>query len=66
MARLALALEDDEDVMIEYLATLSIAVFEEKSVGVTEGDPMWMNTIRAFLEEGKFLDDCIEARRLKL
>lgn len=66
MARLASTLEDNEDVMIEYLATPSIVVSEAKSVGVTEGDPTWMDVIWAFLEEGRLLDDRIEARRLKL
>lgn len=66
MARLASALREDEDVMIEYMAMPSIVPSEAKSVGVTEGDPGWMDVIRAFLEEGRLLDDRVEARRLKL
>lgn len=36
MAQLASTLRDEEDVMIEYLATPSIVVSEAKLVGVTE------------------------------
>jgi len=66
LARLTSALEDDKDMMIEHLPTISISTIEAISIGITEEEPTWMDPIQAFLENDRLLDDRTEAKKLKL
>lgn len=43
--------------MIEHLPTMSIVTAEMISIGIIEEGSTWMDPIRAFLEDGKLLDD---------